>query len=63
MDLSKEFEAELERRKTLETLENATVKDFESVKSIALVLYKQVDALRKMLLTLMKENLVGRIEE
>ena len=63
MSLFKEFQSELERRKTLETLENATVKDFGVVKSIALVLYKQVDALRKMLLTLMKENLVGRIEE
>lgn len=63
MDLSKEFQSELERRKTLETLENATVKDFEAVKSIALVLYKQADALQKMLLTLMRENLVGRIEE
>jgi len=63
MSLSKEFEAELFRRKILELLEKATFKDFEAVRDIAISLFQQNSALRKLLLVKMEEELVGRIEE
>lgn len=63
MDLSKDFLAELERRKILELLKKATPKDFEVVRDMAVSLFEQNGALRKMLLMKMKEDLVGRIEE
>jgi len=63
MSLSKEFEAELFRRKILELLEKATSKDFEDVRDIAISLFQQNSALRKILLMKIKEELVGRIEE
>jgi hypothetical protein len=63
MSLSKEFEAELFRRKILELLEKATSKDFEAVRDIAISLFQQNSALRKLLLVKMEEELVGRIEE
>jgi len=63
MSLSKEFQSELERRKILELLEKATPSDFEAVRDIAISLFQQNSALRKILLMKMEKELVGRIEE